>query len=93
MTFGHDVDHAPTDKLKAGLFLFFVFCPRDMTEITIRKNTKPTITCLLKKKKKAGFQFFCTCGPNTMFNFQIENRKIERGIAEMPFPEVPFKLL
>ena len=33
-------------------FLFFCFCPRDMTEITIRINTKATITCLEKKKKR-----------------------------------------
>ena len=49
--------------------------------------TKATITCVKKKKKqnKTGFQFVCTCGPNTRLKFQIENRKIERGIAEMPF--------
>ena len=49
------------------------------------KGTKATITCLTKiKKEKAGVQFFGTCGPNTTLKFQIENRKIERGIAEMP---------
>ena len=74
--------HQPT-KLKAGLFNFFFFFPRDMTEITIRKN-EATIACL-EKKTMAGFQFVCTCGPNTRLNFQIEILKIERGIADMPF--------
>ena len=76
--------HQPTNW--RPVFFCFCFCPRDLTEITIWKNTKATIACLKKrKKKKAGFQFFGTCGVNTRLNFQIENRKIDREIAEMPF--------
>ena len=49
--FGHDVHHAPTHKLKAGLFNC-CFCRRDkMAEITIRKKTKATITFFLKEKR------------------------------------------
>ena len=35
--FLHGVDHAPTNKWKARLFL--IFCSRDVTNTTIRKNT------------------------------------------------------
>ena len=35
-------------------------------------------------KNGAGFPFVCTCGSNTRFKFEIETRKIERGIAAMP---------
>ena len=44
------------------------------------KKYKSDHNLSLKRKKEN-----CTSGPNTRLNFQIENRKIERGIAEMPF--------
>ena len=82
--FGHDVHHAPTNKLKAG-FVYFVFLSERYDKNNNPKNTKATITCLIKRiKQKAGVQFFGTCGPNTL-KFQIENLKIARGIAEILF--------
>ena len=84
MIFGHDVDHAPTHKLKAGLFNFFVLV-RDRNNDPGKHKSDRNLS-LKKKRKKADFQFFCTCGPTARFNFQIEKRKIQRGIAEMPFP-------
>ena len=83
--FGHDVGHAPTNKLKAG-FVYLVFLSERYDQNNDPKNTKATITCLIKRiKKKAGFQFFGTCGPNTTLKFQIENLTIARGIAEILF--------
>ena len=35
-------------------------------------------------KNGAGFPIVCTCGSNTRLKFQIETRKIERGIAGIP---------
>ena len=88
MTFGHDVHHAPTHKRKAG-FVYFVFLSERYDQNNDPKNTKATITCLIKRiKKKAGFQFFGTRGPNATLNFQVENLKIARGIVEMPFSPI-----
>ena len=85
VVFGHDVDHAPTHKLKAGLFNF-LFLSERYDRNNDPKKRKSDHNLFEKKKKKAAFQFFCTFGPSTRFNFQIENRKFERDIAEMPFP-------
>ena len=71
-----------SQQIESRSLLFFV---RDMTDSTIRNNTRATITCLKKKRKKgAGFPFVCTCGSSTRLKFQIEARKIEWGIAVMP---------
>ena len=71
--------HKPTNEL--AFFVCF-FGSRDMTDTTIRKNTKAAIICLKKEKEKmASFPFVCICGSNTRLKFQIETRKIERGIA------------
>ena len=69
--------HKPTNEL--AFFVCF-FGSRDMTDTTIRKNTKAAIICLKKEKEKmASFPFVCICGSNTRLKFQIETRKIERG--------------
>ena len=56
-----------------------------MIDTTIRKNTKVTITCPMKKKGGQAVRVF----PHMRFKyevekFQIETLKIERGIAVMP---------
>ena len=76
--------------------LFFAVGPRDETDPTIRKNTNTTETCPGKKKEKKSetdFQFLCTWGSNTRLKFQIDTRKIERGIAVTPLVFVTFLLL
>ena len=73
----------PTHKPKAGLFNF-MFLSERFDRNNNPKITKPTSTCL-RKEEKAGFQCVCTCGPNTRLQIQIENHRIERGIAEMLF--------
>ena len=77
--------HQPTNWKPA--FLFFCFCPGDITEIEImtRKNTKAIITCLQKKKGKGRLSVLLHVWSKYKVNFQIQKRKIERGIAEMPF--------
>ena len=75
--------HQPTNG-KPAPFLC-IFCWTNMTDTRIRKNTKATITCLKKRRSSgAGFPFVCTFGSNTRLKFQIETRKIKRGIAVMP---------
>ena len=85
--FLHGLDHASTDGKPA--FFSFSFCPTDMTNTTIRKNTKATTTCL----KKTGFPFVCTCGSNTRLKSRIEIRKIERGMPVMTLVLVTTYLL
>ena len=74
---------------KACLSLLLLLLLRETWPIpTIRKNIKATIISLKKKSKTfpAGFPYVCTSGSSTRFTFQVEIRKIERGIAErMPF--------
>ena len=75
--------HQPINGKPAPVL--FIFCSREMTDKRIRKNTKATITCLKKRRSSgAGFPFVCTFGSNTRLKFQIETRKIKRGIAVMP---------
>ena len=59
-----------------------------MTEITIRKNTKATITCLKKKReKKAGFQFFfARAVPIRGLIFRSKNVKLSRASQKCHFP-------
>ena len=84
MVFCHGVDHAPGNKRETRLSFFF-FCSRDMIDKAVRKNTKAAITCLKKKtEKEASLTFVCTCGSKMRLKFQIETRKIERGIAVIP---------
>ena len=52
-----------------------------MIDTTIRKNTKATITCL---KKKGRLSVCLHMQFKYELKFQIEIRKIERGIAVMP---------
>ena len=49
--FEHGADHVPCSKCKLLPFFMFRSCPRDMTDTTIRKNTKATTTCLKSNKK------------------------------------------
>ena len=58
--------HQPTIGKPA--FLFFCFCPRDMTNIKIRKNTKVGIT-FEKKKKKKGRLSVCV---NMRFKYDVK---------------------
>ena len=59
-----------------------------MTDTTIRKSTRATITCVNETKiKKAGFPFVCTNKYEVKKN-QIERK--ERGIAGMPLVLVTF---
>ena len=76
---------ARANKLKAGLFNFLLLSERYDRNNDPKKYKSDHNLSLKKEKKKTGFQFFCACGPSTRLNFQIENRKVERGIAEMPF--------
>ena len=74
---------------RSSFFFFFFFFPRDMTDPTIRKNTKTTKTCPKNKKQKGlsigpTLKSLWTCGSKTIYNFRIETRKIERGIAVLP---------
>ena len=59
-----------------------------MTKITIRKNTKATITCLKKKReKKAGFQFFfARAVPIRGLIFRSKNVKLSRASQKCHFP-------
>ena len=52
-------------------------CSRDVTDTTIRKNTKATIASLKNQKQtfQAGFPFICTCCSNTRLKIQIENSR------------------
>ena len=86
--FLHRVDHAPTNKRKARLFIFL-----DLFEGYDRYNdpkkyknghnlSGKTKTKTKTKTKKACFPFVRTCGSNMRFNFWIETRKIERGSSQ-----------
>ena len=85
MIFRHDVDHAPTHKLKAGLLNFLFLSARyDRNNDPKKHKSDHKLSQKRNKRKRPAFRFFVR-GPNTRLNFDIENRKIERGIAEMPF--------
>ena len=72
--------HQPTNGKPAPFFLLERY-----DRYKGQKNTNATITCLKNRVSNgAGFPFVCTCGLNTRLKFQIETRKIERGIAIMP---------
>ena len=70
--------HQPTNW--KPVFLIFLFLSERYDRNNDPKKYKSDHNLSLKRKKEN-----CTSGPNTRLNFQIENRKIERGIAEMPF--------
>ena len=89
----------PTQCYALGRFFYTILIMRQQTEsrpffLSERpydRNNDPkkhkSDHKLSFKLEKTSFQCVCTCGPNTSLKFQIENRKIERGIAEMPcFP-------
>ena len=78
--------HVLTPRYYIMLFYFSVlFCPRDTTDTTIRKNTQATKT-LSEKEKQAGLSFVRICGfnSNTTLKNHTEIRKIERGTAVTP---------
>ena len=75
---GHDVDHAPTDKMKAGLFFLSKRYARNK-DAKIQKRS----TLVLKKKK--GFPFLHMRSKYEVKISHIEHRKNGRGITEMPF--------
>ena len=62
-----------TDQPMGSLPSFFL-SGRYVTDTTIRK--------ILKCRKNSGFPAVCTCGLSSRFEFQIEIRKIEQGIAK-----------
>ena len=74
--FGHDVEHAPTYRKPA-----FFFVSEKYDRNSDPKKYKATLTCV--EKKKGRLSVCCTCGPKKRLK-QIENREIDRGIAEMP---------
>ena len=79
---------APTNNWKAcPRFYFILFLLlRYVTDTTIRRNARATAVPPLKKKEelfRQAFRLFCMCGSNMSLNFQMEIRKIERGIAEI----------
>ena len=60
-------------------------CSKVMIDTPLLINTNAIITGLNKKEEVgAGLRFVCTRGSNTRFQFNIETRKIEGGIAVMP---------
>ena len=81
MIFRHGVDHAPTNEKLA----FFYFLVREIWPIQRSEKTQkwPQLVWKKKKKKKASSPFVCICCSNTRLKFQIDTRKIQRGIAVM----------
>ena len=67
--FLHGVDHAPTNKWKACLFVICFYCPKDMTDARIQKNAIWTKTCL-KKKKGKGRLSICL---HMCFKYEMKN--------------------
>ena len=51
----------------------------------VRKHANAAITCLQKNKRRPAFSLFAHPVQYEV-KVQMENCKIERGIAEMPFP-------
>ena len=55
-------------KTESWAFFFFLYCPRDMADITIKNKYKPPITCVKKTNEKARFSV-CV---HMRFNYVVE---------------------
>ena len=76
----HRVRHAPTDKPKFAFFYLFEGYDR-YNDPNKYKNGR-ILSEKNKKRKRRVLRL--SCGSNMRFNFWIETRKNERGIAENP---------
>ena len=82
--FLHRLHHAPSNKWKARPIRFYLFARYEYDRYHSTKKCKSDHNLSEIKEKKGGRLVVCMCSSNTRFKFQIETRKIERGIEVVP---------
>ena len=84
----HGVDHALSNEPETGLLCFVLLFERyDRYNDPIKYKSGHNFS-EKKKEKKASLTFVCTCSSNMRLKFQIEGRKIKRGIAVIPLVRI-----
>ena len=85
--FGHDVDHEPTHKLKAGLSNFFVFVPEVWPKQRSEKLQKKRPKLVLKNKNqnRLAFSFFAHAVQIWGYNFRSKTVKLSGASQKCHF--------
>ena len=86
--FGHDVDHEPTHKLKAGLSNFFVFVPEVWPKQRSEKLQKKRPKLVLKNKNqnRLAFSFFAHAVQIWGYNFRSKTVKLSGASQKCHLP-------